>query len=56
MIKETYERLEMDVTKFDAEDVITTSGFGPGPAPTPGSEDATNPSFDPDIYEFNFGL
>ena len=25
MIKETYERLEMDVTEFDVEDVITTS-------------------------------
>ena len=30
MIKESYERLMMDVTKFDAEDVITTSGIGPG--------------------------
>ena len=30
MIKETYERLEMDLTKFDIEDIITTSGFGPG--------------------------
>ena len=27
---ETYERLEMDVTQFDAEDVITTSGMGGG--------------------------
>ena len=26
MIKETYERLFMDVTQFDAEDIITTSG------------------------------
>lgn len=26
MIKETYERLQMDVTRFDFEDVITTSG------------------------------
>ncbi len=26
MNKETYERLSMDVTKFDVEDVITTSG------------------------------
>lgn len=31
MNKETYERLMMDVTKFDVEDVITTSGVGPGP-------------------------
>lgn len=30
MNKETYERLNMDVTKFDVEDVITTSGIGPG--------------------------
>ena len=28
MMKETYERLAMDVTKFDVEDVITTSGGG----------------------------
>ena len=28
MNKETYERLMMDVTKFDVEDVITTSGGG----------------------------
>ena len=25
---EIYERLEMDVTQFDAEDIITTSGTG----------------------------
>lgn len=29
MIKESYERLTIDVTKFDVEDVITTSGVGP---------------------------
>ena len=28
MIKETYERLLMDVTEFDVEDIITTSGEG----------------------------
>ena len=33
MNKETYERLMMDVTKFDVEDVITTSGVGPAPGP-----------------------
>ena len=27
---EIYERLEMDVTQFDAEDIITTSGTGGG--------------------------
>lgn len=30
MSKETYERLFMDVTEFDTEDVITTSGITPG--------------------------
>ncbi len=29
MKKESYERLNMDVTKFDVEDVITTSGVSP---------------------------
>ena len=29
MYKETYERLSMDVTKFDVEDVIVTSGEQP---------------------------
>lgn len=34
MIKESYERLMMDVTEFDSEDVITTSGVAPsGPPP-----------------------
>ena len=33
MNKETYERLLMDVTEFDAEDIITTSGEEPGPGP-----------------------
>ena len=35
MNKETYERLQMDVTKFDVEDVITTSGVEPGGNPRP---------------------
>lgn len=35
MIKESYERLLIDVTKFDIEDVITTSGQEPTP-PIPG--------------------
>ena len=30
MHKEAYERLILDVTAFDAEDVITTSGITPG--------------------------
>jgi hypothetical protein len=33
MKKETYERLAIDVTEFDVEDVITTSGVNPGPNP-----------------------
>ena len=41
MNKETYERLMMDVTKFDVEDVITTSGVGPGPGP--GGNDPLDP-------------
>lgn len=31
MNKETYERLYMDVTQFDTEDIITTSGEEPTP-------------------------
>ena len=30
MNKESYERLNMDVTKFDVEDIITTSDNEPG--------------------------
>lgn len=46
MIKETYERLFMDVTEFDAEDIITTSGEGGGGGTTPGGN--TPPVFNPD--------
>ncbi|MBQ9680267.1 MAG: hypothetical protein IJV48_06255 [Ruminococcus sp.] len=35
MNKETYERLYMDVTQFDAEDIITTSGETPTPTRPP---------------------
>ena len=35
-MKETYERLLMDVTEFDTEDVITTSGITPGGNTPPG--------------------
>ena len=35
MNKETYERLLMDVTEFEAEDIITTSGETPTPVPPP---------------------
>ena len=35
MNKETYERLYMDVTQFDTEDIITTSGEEPGPVTIP---------------------
>ena len=47
MIKESYERLMMDVTEFDVEDVITTSGIGPGGG-------GGNPSWDWDPYEDGF--
>ena len=40
MNKGTYERLLMDVTEFDTEDVITTSGETPG--------GNTPPAFNPD--------
>lgn len=42
MIKETYERLLMDVTEFDTEDVITTSGIAPS-GDTPPAFEPTNP-------------
>ena len=53
MIKEAYERLSMDVTEFDVEDIITTSGVGPG-----GGEPTTDPTTtDPlDPYELPIGL
>ena len=51
MMKETYERLEMDVTQFDVEDVITTSGVGPGPGPGPYEPD---PDYNPTGYELPF--
>ena len=37
---EAYERLKLDVTRFDTEDVITTSVIGPNP-----------PGFVPGEYE-----
>lgn len=51
MIYESYERLDMDVTRFDAEDVITTSGVGPGgsgggPGGNPGSDAPAFPGDD----------
>ena len=49
MIKEAYKSLELDITRFDIEDVITTSGIGPG-------EDENPPDFDTGIYELPNGL
>ncbi|MEE0956465.1 MAG: hypothetical protein UH734_00100 [Ruminococcus sp.] len=43
MNKETYERLAMDVTKFDVEDVITTSSVDPSPNPNKPAFDPKNP-------------
>ena len=42
-MKETYERLAMDVTKFDVEDVITTSGVEPSPSQNTPAFTTTNP-------------
>lgn len=47
MNKEIYERLDMDVTKFDVEDVITTSAID--------LDDPTK-SFKPDIWESPVGI
>lgn len=47
MNKETYERLLMDVTEFEAEDIITTSGETP-PTPVP-------PPYNPGQNELPFG-
>lgn len=52
MKKELYERLEMDVTRFDIEDVITTSGTGPGPDPVPGPD----PDYEDDMYGVPLGF
>ena len=53
MNKESYERLQMDVTKFDVEDVITTSGVGPGG----GGGGSTPPAFEPtNPWEMPVGL
>ena len=49
---ETYERLEMDVTQFDAEDVITTSGIGGGS----GSGGSDAPGFDGDPWGIPIGF
>lgn len=42
MIKESYESLKLDITEFDTEDVITTSGITPGGS-TPPDLNPTNP-------------
>ena len=44
MKKETYERMNLVITEFDTEDVITTSGPGgdtPGPGPGGNAPDFT---------------
>lgn len=53
MIKKAYERLELDVTEFDIEDIITTSGIGPGGG---GDEPSTEPTQPLDPYELPIGL
>ena len=49
MNKETYERLLMDVTEFEAEDIITTSGETPSPTPD-------RPPLRPGDNELPFGI
>ena len=41
MNKETYERLLMDVTEFESEDIITTSGETVRPPLRPDGEEMT---------------
>ena len=56
MNKEAYERVEMDVTEFDVEDVIMTSGIGPGGGGG-GTEPSTEPSTEPlSPYELPVGI
>ena len=55
MNKETYERLLMDVTEFDTEDVITTSGPG-GDTPGPGPGGNTPPAFTSSNWEMPVGF
>ena len=45
-----YERINLIITEFDAEDIITTSGANPNPNP---HEDTTDPP-PLDIYEGGF--
>ena len=51
MTKETYERLLMDVTEFDVEDIITTSGEG-GDEPTAHTTHAGR--FEGGVISFDF--
>lgn len=43
MIEETYKRIKMEITQFDVEDIITTSGMD--------SDGNTPPDFNLDPYE-----
>ena len=58
MNKETYERLLMDVTRFDTEDIITTSGEGGGGGGegSGGGGGSTPPSFVPTGWELPVGF
>ena len=48
MKKESYERTKLDITCFDAEDIIITSGEEPTPV--------NPPSFTPGTYEMPTGF
>lgn len=43
MKKESYEKMRLDITEFETEDIIVTSGETPGPQLAPG--------FNPGEYE-----
>ena len=45
MNRETYERLEMNITRFDVEDVITTSAIGGSGGGGAGSGGSGTPDF-----------
>ena len=54
MNKETYERLLMDVTEFDTEDVITTSGVTPGGGGGSGQPDFINDDWGVPLVPLDF--
>ena len=52
MKKESYEKMRLDITEFETEDIIVTSGETPDPGPGPN----TPPAPGPGEYEYIPGL